>query len=238
MPVQVHIAIDGYSSCGKSTLAKALAKHLHIGYIDSGAMYRAVTLYILRNGINISSEEEIEKALERIHISFHRNSQTGQNETYLNEENVEDAIRTMGVNNFVSEVSAIAVVRKAMVSLQQLAGQGRSIAMDGRDIGTTVFPDAEVKIFMTAAPEVRASRRYLELMRKNTPATLQEVEENLAHRDHEDTHRTESPLRKADDAQTLDNTHMTEEEQLEWALQVIDAARLARLAAMSATSAA
>lgn len=237
MPVQVHIAIDGYSSCGKSTLAKALAKHLHIGYIDSGAMYRAVTLYILRNGVNINSESEIEVALERINITFHRNASNGQNETYLNDENVEDGIRTMGVNNFVSEVSAIAAIRKAMVNLQKLAGQGRSMVMDGRDIGTTVFPEAEVKIFMTAAPEVRANRRYLELMRKNTPATFEEVMENLAHRDFEDTHRAESPLRKAEDAHTLDNTHMTEEEQLEWALRVIDEARLARFVAMSTTSA-
>ncbi|MFC6098582.1 (d)CMP kinase [Olivibacter domesticus] len=208
----IIIAIDGYSSCGKSTVAKALANKLHYVYVDSGAMYRTVTLYFLRNNINLEDDSKISKALEDIHIDFHK--EHGITKVLLNEEDVSEEIRQMPVSENVSAVSAIKAVRKAMVKQQQKMGARKNVVMDGRDIGTAVFPDAQVKIFMTADPKVRAERRYLELKNKGENITLEEVFENIAHRDYQDTTRKESPLIRAEDAIILDNTNMTEEEQL------------------------
>lgn len=210
------IAIDGYSSCGKSTLAKALAGKLRYLYIDSGAMYRAVTLYFIRHAVPIADEGEVISALERIHIDFHIEPE--KTRISLNGEDVSDEIRQMHVSDYVSEVSAIGAVRKAMVAQQQRMGKDKNIVMDGRDIGTTVFPDAHLKIFMTADPKVRAERRYLELKGKGEDITLEEVFENLAHRDYIDTTRAESPLVRADDAIILDNTELNEAEQLQFVI--------------------
>lgn len=210
------IAIDGYSSCGKSTLAKALAGKLHYLYIDSGAMYRAVTLYFIRNAVPVNSSEKVSAALAQIHIDFH--IEPGKTSISLNGEDVSDEIRQMPVSDYVSEVSAVKAVREAMVAQQQRMGNNKNIVMDGRDIGTTVFPDAHLKIFMTADPKVRAERRYLELKAKGEPITLEEVFENLAHRDYIDTTRAESPLVRADDAIVLDNTDLNETEQLQFVL--------------------
>ncbi|MGV3507651.1 MAG: (d)CMP kinase [Sphingobacteriaceae bacterium] len=219
MSNNIVVAIDGYSSCGKSTLAKALAKKLHFIYIDSGSMYRAVTLYLQRNKIDISDEEQVAEALKNIHLNFH--SRDYQTHITLNDEEVSEEIRNMAVSEMVSEVSAIKAVRKEMVKQQQRMGRSKNIVMDGRDIGTTVFPDAQVKIFMTADPKIRAERRFKELSLKSEEITLEEVFENLAHRDYQDTTRKESPLTRADDALILDNTNLTEEEQLEFALENI-----------------
>jgi len=210
------IAIDGYSSCGKSTLAKALAKRLQYLYIDSGAMYRAVTLYFLRNGVPYSDNVRVAEALGNIHIDF----EVGPEGTMilLNGEDVTDEIRQMYVSDAVSEVSAIKAVRLAMVAQQQRLGQDKDTVMDGRDIGTTVFPDADLKIFMTADPKVRAERRYRELINKGEKVNLEEVFENLAHRDFIDTTREESPLVRAPDAVVLDNTDLNEQEQLQFVL--------------------
>lgn len=208
----IIIAIDGYSSCGKSTVAKALANKLHYVYVDSGAMYRTVTLYFLRNNINLEDDSKISEALENIHIDFHK--EHGITKVLLNEEDVSEEIRQMPVSENVSAVSAIKAVRKAMVKQQQKMGARKNVVMDGRDIGTAVFPDAQVKIFMTADPKVRAERRYLELKNKGENITLEEVFENIAHRDYQDTTRKESPLIRAEDAIILDNTDMTENEQL------------------------
>jgi cytidylate kinase len=218
---KIIIAIDGFSSCGKSTLAKSLARELGYIYIDSGAMYRAVTLYALRNQWITGGkpdEEAILGALDRMAITFRYDSETGKNTTFLNGENIEEEIRRLQVSEVVSPVSAIRDVRKAMVRLQQEMGRNKGIVMDGRDIGTIVFPDAELKIFMTADPEIRAMRRYLELTLKGVPVTMEEIRENIASRDHMDQNREESPLRKAADAIILDNSHLTPEEQLQWAL--------------------
>jgi len=206
------IAIDGFSSCGKSTLAKALAKKLKFAFIDSGAMYRAVTLYFLRNEVALDDQEAIENALHDIHIDFIPN--TSKTEIHLNDEDVSDEIRQMYISDKVSDVSAIKAVRVAMVTQQQKLGSRRNIIMDGRDIGTTVFPDADLKIFMTADPKVRAARRYLELTEKGEDVTLEEVVENLATRDRIDSTRAESPLRQAEDAIVLDNSNLTPEQQL------------------------
>ncbi|HLS96589.1 MAG TPA: (d)CMP kinase [Sphingobacterium sp.] len=211
------IAIDGFSSCGKSTVAKSLAKKLHFVFIDSGAMYRAVTLYFLRNDIDLKDVEAVNRALDEIHIDFVPN--TDKTQVFLNDEDVSDEIRTMYVSDMVSEVSAIKEVRRAMVAQQQRLGKRRNIVMDGRDIGTTVFPDADLKIFMTASPSVRAERRYAELMAKGETITMEEVIENLAHRDHIDSTREESPLRQAADAFVLDNSDLTQEEQLQIVLE-------------------
>lgn len=211
------IAIDGFSSCGKSTVAKAIAKRLNFVFVDSGAMYRAVTLYFLRNGIDFNDTEAINKALENIHIDFIPN--TDKTQIILNGEDISDEIRQMEVSEKVSEVSAIKEVRHAMVAQQQQLGARRDIVMDGRDIGTTVFPDADLKIFMTADPLVRANRRFAELTAKGETVTLEEIVENLAHRDHIDSTREESPLRQAEDAIILDNSHLTEEQQLDFALE-------------------
>jgi cytidylate kinase len=213
------IAIDGYSSCGKSTLAKALAQKLHFIYVDSGAMYRAVTLYFLRHHINLHDHEQIKEALNDIHLNFH--SRDYQTHITLNDEEVSDEIRQMPVSDNVSAVAALREVRHEMVKQQQRMGRSKNIVMDGRDIGTTVFPDAQLKIFMTADPKVRAERRYKELYANNPDITLEEVFENLAHRDYLDTTREESPLIRAADAIVLDNTNMTPEEQLQFALDKI-----------------
>lgn len=206
------IAIDGFSSCGKSTVAKALAKKLKFVFIDSGAMYRAVTLYFLREGIDMKDDKAIAEALENIHIDFTPNDD--KTEIHLNDEDISDEIRQMYISDMVSEVSTIKAVRQAMVKQQQKLGRRRNIVMDGRDIGTTVFPDADMKIFMTADPQVRANRRYLELTNKGEQVTIDEIVKNLAHRDHIDSTREESPLRKAEDAIVLDNSYMSQEDQL------------------------
>ena len=219
MSTHIVVAIDGYSSCGKSTLAKALAKKLHFIYVDSGSMYRAVALYFLRNHIDLQNHDQIAEALKNIHLNF----QSRDYETHitLNDEEVSAEIRQMPVSETVSAVSTIKEVRREMVKQQQHMGRLKSIVMDGRDIGTAVFPNAPVKIFMTADPKVRAKRRYKELAAKDPNITLQEVFENLARRDYQDTTRTESPLKRADDAIVLDNTNMTPEQQLDFALSKV-----------------
>ncbi|MGZ3763389.1 MAG: (d)CMP kinase [Mucilaginibacter sp.] len=213
------IAIDGYSSCGKSTLAKALAQKLHFIYVDSGAMYRAVTLYFLRNHIDLHSHEQVADALKDIHLNFH--SRDYQTHITLNDEEVSEEIRQMPVSDNVSAVAALREVRHEMVKQQQRMGRSKNIVMDGRDIGTTVFPNAQLKIFMTADPKVRAERRYKELFAKNPAITLEDVFENLAHRDYLDTTREESPLIRASDAVILDNTNLTPDQQLQFALDKV-----------------
>lgn len=214
------IAIDGYSSCGKSTLAKALAKKLGFIYIDSGAMYRAVTLYFIRNSIDVNNPEAVTDALQHIELNF--DSRDYQSHITLNGEEVSEEIRQMPVSEYVSEVSANKQVRKEMVRQQQRMGKSKNIVMDGRDIGTTVFEDAQVKFFMTADPKIRAERRYKELQSKgDTSTTMEEVFENLAHRDYADTTRKESPLTRAEDAIVLDNTELSESEQLHFALDMV-----------------
>ena len=213
------IAIDGFSSCGKSTVAKALAKELNFVFIDSGAMYRAVTLYVQQNNIDINDGLAISTALENIHIDFVPNPEKTQ--ILLNGVDVSDAIRTMEVSEYVSEVSAVKAVRTAMVKQQQALGKKRNIVMDGRDIGTTVFPNADLKIFMTASPQVRAERRFAELSAKGEQLTMEEVKENLAHRDHIDSTREESPLRQAEDAIVLDNSELNQVEQLDFVIQLV-----------------
>ncbi|MCC9136728.1 (d)CMP kinase [Pontibacter silvestris] len=215
---KIVIAIDGYSSCGKSTTAKLVAAELGYAYIDTGAMYRAVTLYFLQNHISLTNPKEIQKALDNIEISFHYNPKAKRNEVFLNGLNVEDEIRKMYISNNVSEVSVIPEVRKAMVAQQQNMGKKRGVVMDGRDIGTAVFPDAEVKIFMTADVNTRAKRRQQELLEKKQLVNLDEIRENLEKRDKIDSTRTESPLRQAEDAHLLDTSHMVIEEQVEFVL--------------------
>jgi cytidylate kinase len=220
MSENIVVAIDGYSSCGKSTLAKALAKKLHFVYVDSGAMYRAVTLYFLRNLVDITSEKAVEEALENIHLDFH--ARDYETHITLNGEEVSNEIRDMKISELVSPVSALKKVRTEMVKQQQRMGKTANIVMDGRDIGTTVFPDASLKIFMTADPKVRAERRFKEMVAKGDSISLEEVFENLAHRDFLDTTRTESPLKRAEDAIILDNTELTPEEQLSFALNQVE----------------
>jgi cytidylate kinase len=219
MNSNIVVAIDGYSSCGKSTLAKALAKELHFIYVDSGAMYRAVALYFLRNNVDMKNHQQVAEALKDIHLNFH--SRDYETHITLNGEEVSDEIRLMPVSDAVSAVSAIREVRLEMVKQQQRMGQSKNIVMDGRDIGTVVFPHAQVKLFMTADPRVRAERRYGELAPKNPNITLEEVFENLAHRDYQDTTRAESPLARAADAIILDNTNLTPEQQLQFALDKV-----------------
>lgn len=218
---KIIIAIDGYSSCGKSTLAKQLAAALHYLYIDSGAMYRAITLYFLRQNTTLDSEVKVKEALSNIHLEFRPDTTTLEAEIDLNGENVSQLIREMAVADKVSEVSALRPVREFAVAMQQQMGRGRGVVMDGRDIGTEVFPDAELKIFMTADLEVRVQRRFKELYAKNRNITLEEVKENLALRDYLDTNREISPLRKAADAILLDNSNMTMEEQLQFAMKKV-----------------
>ena len=215
---KITIAIDGFSSCGKSTMAKDLAREVGYIYIDSGAMYRAVTLYSIENGIfdgDIIDTEKLKKEIGNIHISFRLNKE-GRPETYLNDVNVEDKIRSRSVSSKVSPISALDFVRKEMVAQQQSMGAKKGIVMDGRDIGTTVFPNAELKIFVTATPEIRARRRYDELKAKGQEASFDEILENVKQRDYIDQHRDVSPLRKADDALLLDNTDLTIAQQKEW----------------------
>jgi len=217
MKKNVVVAIDGYSSCGKSTLAKALAKKLHFIYVDSGAMYRAVTLYFLRNQTDLHDHDLIIDALEHIDLNFH--SRDYQSHILLNGEEVSDEIRQMPVSENVSKIASIKEVRQAMVKQQQKMGRSKNMVMDGRDIGTVVFPDAQIKLFMTADPKIRAERRYKELKAKGEEVSLEEIFENIAHRDYQDTTREESPLTRAEDAIILDNTNLTEEEQLDFAIE-------------------
>ena len=216
---KITIAIDGFSSCGKSTMAKDLAREVGYIYIDSGAMYRAVTLYSIENGIfdgDVIDTEKLKKAIKDIQISFRPNPETGRPDTYLNGVNVENKIRTMGVSSKVSPISALDFVREAMVAQQQAMGKEKGIVMDGRDIGTTVFPDAELKIFVTATPEIRAQRRFDELKAKGQEGSFEEILENVKQRDYIDQHREVSPLRKADDALLLNNSNLSIEQQKEW----------------------
>lgn len=224
---QLVIAIDGYSSCGKSTTAKAVAALLHYAYVDTGAMYRGVTLYLLETHIAFDDLPRIEQALQEISISFRRHRRTGRNELFLNGVNREDDIRQMQISNLVSEVSVIPMVRHAMVAQQQRMGRKRGVVMDGRDIGTTVFPDAEVKIFMTAEIVLRARRRQDELAEKGEIVPLDDIVENLRKRDHLDSTRAESPLRRAADAVLLDTTHITITEQVDFVLDRVSAALFA-----------
>jgi cytidylate kinase len=213
------IAIDGFSSCGKSTFAKAIAQKLGYTYVDTGAMYRAVTLFALQNAIIKDGVIDIPALIDRldgIRITFRRNAETGQNETFLNDVCVERDIRTITVSESVSEISVIKEVRWKLVALQQAMGKDKAIVMDGRDIGTNVFPDADIKIFMTATPEVRTQRRYDELVQNGISAGWDEIAKNIAKRDHIDQTREESPLCKATDAIVLDNSNMTPEEQMVW----------------------
>ncbi len=219
MMQKIIIAIDGFSSCGKSTMAKDLAKDIGYTYIDSGAMYRAVTLYCIQNRFFRGDELDVEalsEAIDKIKIQFVVNESTGRSDTWLNGKNVEKEIRTMEVADKVSPVSAVGFVRQAMVALQQAMGKEKGIVMDGRDIGTVVFPDAELKIFVTARPEVRAQRRLDELLAKGEQASFQAVLENVEKRDKIDSTRKESPLHQADDAIVLDNSDISIQEQKEW----------------------
>lgn len=219
------IAIDGYSSCGKSTIAKALAEKLGYKYVDSGAMYRAVTLYALRKGIIKDGKfirEEVIKLLDDIQLFFSYNSSTNTSETFLNFENVEKEIRTLEVAKNVSHISTIKEVRDFLSDMQRKMGKEKGVVMDGRDIGTNIFPDAELKIFMTADVEIRAQRRFDELSVKGLKVSMDEVKKNLLDRDYEDTHRKESPLMKADDAVVLDNSDLSKEEQLQFVMKLIE----------------
>jgi cytidylate kinase len=216
---KIIITIDGFSSCGKSTLARQLAKELNYVFIDSGAMYRAITLYFLRSHIDWYDRDAVVQALKEIDLDFRYNDQTGVSDMYLNEENVEQLIRDMLVSESVSEVSTIKEVREFAVAQQQKLGKRKGIVMDGRDIGTTVFPQAELKIFVTADPAVRVERRFKELFEKNPNITIEEVKTNLEMRDYIDSNREVSPLRKADDAIVLDNSGVTRDEQLRTALK-------------------
>lgn len=221
---KVTIAIDGYSSCGKSTLAKEIAKELNYIYVDSGAMYRAVTLYLVQKGILKDKsylKNVVLSALPNISIGFEYNSDKEHSETLLNGVNVEKDIRTIEISQQVSQISAIPEVRQKLVDIQQELGKSGGVVMDGRDIGTVVFPKAEVKLFMTADPDVRAERRYAELKAKGDSVSLDEVKENLLQRDHLDTTRAVSPLIQADDAVIIDNSHLNREEQLNQALEII-----------------
>src|SRR5688500_16907455 len=217
---RIIITIDGWSSCGKSTLAKQLAKALGYVYVDSGAMYRAITLYFLRNHIDWTDNKQVKEALKDITLEFIFNPKSEKSEIYLNGENVEYVIRDLVIAEKVSDVAAIKEVRKYAVAQQQKMGEKRGIVMDGRDIGTVVFPDAELKIFMTADNAVRVERRFQELYEKNPNITLEEVKNNLELRDYIDSHREISPLRKADDAIVLDNTNLTPKEQFQKALKM------------------
>ena len=220
---KITIAIDGFSSCGKSTMAKDLAREVGYIYVDTGAMYRSVTLYALRNGFfaddNSIDTEGLEKEMENIKISFQLNPETGKPDTYLNGKCVEKEIRSMEVSSRVSPIATLPFVRTALVAQQQRMGQDKGIVMDGRDIGTTVFPDAELKIYVTASAEVRAQRRYDELVAKGMPADFEDILKNVKERDYIDSHREVSPLRKADDALELDNSNMTIAEQKQWLME-------------------
>ena len=216
---KIIITLDGFSSCGKSTLARQLANELNYVFIDSGAMYRAITLYYLRHRIDWNHQVEVLNALKNITLDFQYNAETGKSDMYLNHEDVEVFIREMQVSENVSAVSTVKEVREFAVAQQQLMGNKKGIVMDGRDIGTTVFPYAELKIFVVADPAVRVERRYKEMFEKNSNITIEEVKNNLESRDYIDSHREVSPLRKAADAIELDNSNLTREEQLEIVLK-------------------
>ena len=225
---KITIAIDGHSSCGKSTLAKELARRLGYIYVDTGAMYRTVTLYAMRNNLFDSEGEvltdELQKQMNNIKVSFCINKETGRPDACLNDECVENIIRSIEVSNHVSKIAAIPFVREAMVDQQRRMGAEKGIVMDGRDIGTTVFPDAELKIFVTASARVRAQRRYDELQQKGMPADFDEILKNVEERDYIDSHREVSPLRQAEDAILLDNSDMTIPQQNEWLMQQVEKA--------------
>ncbi|QGW28243.1 (d)CMP kinase [Phnomibacter ginsenosidimutans] len=218
---KIIVTIDGYSSCGKSTLAKKLASKLHYKYIDSGAMYRAITLYFLRNRIDWNDQSAVDNAISNIELHFEVNADTKQSEIFLNGENVEYVIRDLVVAEKVSEVAAVKEVRTFAVAAQQKLGDAKGIVMDGRDIGTTVFPNAELKIFLQADPAIRVTRRFKELHEKNPAVTIEEVKHNLEMRDYIDSNREISPLRKADDAIILDNTDLSPEETLNKAYELV-----------------
>ena len=217
---KITIAIDGFSSCGKSTMAKDLAKKLGYVYVDTGAMYRAVTLYAMRNGLfnadGSVKTADLERQMNKINITFKLNKTAERPDTYLNNELVENDIRTLEVSNHVSQIAAVPFIREAMVAQQQRMGKDKGVVMDGRDIGTTVFPEAELKVFVTASAEVRAQRRYDELKEKGMPADFNDILKNVQERDYIDSHREVSPLRKADDALELDNSHLTIAQQNAW----------------------
>jgi cytidylate kinase len=219
---KIIITIDGWSSCGKSTLAKQLAKVLGYLYIDSGAMYRAITLYFLRNNIDVNNHLEVTEAIQNISIEFEFNIKTQQTEILLNGENVEYLIRDMLIAEKVSDIAANKEVRSFAVAQQQQMGKTKGIVMDGRDIGTTVFPDAKLKLFMTADIAIRVERRFKEMFEKNPNVSIEEVKGNLEMRDYIDSNREVSPLRKADDAIILDNTNLTMEQQLKFALHLLE----------------
>ena len=220
---KIVIAIDGYSGTGKSTTAKRVAEALDYIFVDTGAMYRAVTLYLLRNGINVEQETpELLEALDKIQLSFVYDPATKRSNIHLNGENVEGEIRSMEVSRWVSEVAAIPVVRRAMVKQQQAMGKEPGVVLDGRDIGTVVFPDADLKIFMTASLEKRIQRRKLQMKLKGVELSMDEIKENLQHRDHIDSTRSDSPLRRADDALVLDTTLMTIDQQVSFVLDFVD----------------
>jgi cytidylate kinase len=224
---KIIIAIDGYSSSGKSTLAKEIAKLLNYKYIDSGAMYRAVTLFAIKNNIiDINTHEvdenKLQSLLSQVHINFKYNPENKKQETYLNDQNVENEIREMEVSENVSFISKIGFVRKKMVSFQQEMGKEKGIVMDGRDIGTVVFPEAELKVFMNAKAEVRAERRYQELKENNVDVSYDEILQNVKKRDHIDETRDESPLKKAHDSVELDNSNMNRQEQLDWIIGLVE----------------
>ena len=225
---KITIAIDGHSSCGKSTMAKELARKLGYIYVDTGAMYRTVTLYAMRNNLFTSDGEvmtdELQKQMNNIKVSFCINKETGRPDACLNDECVENIIRSIEVSNHVSKIAAIPFVREAMVYQQRRMGAEKGIVMDGRDIGTTVFPDAELKIFVTASAKVRAQRRYDELQQKGMPADFNEILKNVEERDYIDSHREISPLRQAEDAILLDNSDMTIPQQNEWLMQQVEKA--------------
>ena len=223
---KITIAIDGFSSCGKSTMAKDLAKKLGYVYVDTGAMYRAVTLYAMRNGLfnadGSVKTADLERQMNKINITFKLNKTAERPDTYLNNELVENDIRTLEVSNHVSQIAAVPFIREAMVAQQQRMGKDKGVVMDGRDIGTTVFPEAELKVFVTASAEVRAQRRYDELKEKGMPADFNDILKNVQERDYIDSHREISPLRKAPDAIELDNSHMTIAEQSAWLMEQVE----------------
>jgi cytidylate kinase len=227
---KITIAIDGFSSCGKSTMAKDLAREVGYIYVDTGAMYRSVTLFALRNQLfnadGSIKTAELEAQMPNISISFQLNPETGRPDTYLNGECVEKEIRTLEVSNHVSPIAALPFVRQALVAQQQQMGRDKGVVMDGRDIGTVVFPNAELKIFVTASAEVRAQRRFDELKQKGMPADFDDILKNVQERDYIDSHREVSPLRKADDAIELDNSHLTIAEQKQWLMEQFNKASL------------
>ncbi len=222
---KIIVALDGYSSCGKSTTAKLVAAKLGYAFIDTGAMYRAVSLYFYQQHVSLTNPKEVEKALANVHISFVFNEQKGKSDTYLNGLNVEDEIRKMYISNMVSEVSAITIIRHEMVAQQQRMGRNKGLVMDGRDIGTMVFPKAELKIFMTADPLIRAQRRQIELLERGDAVDIDDILENIKKRDFLDTTRAEGPLRQAQDAILMDTSFLTIDGQVDFVMQKVEEVR-------------